>query len=252
MSKIEWTERTWNPVVGCHKVSPGCKHCYAEELHGRLTAMGVRGYEKPFTTVRFLPDSLDKPLKRKNPTTWFVNSMSDLFHPAVSYDALRDIFAVMHQCKQHKFQVLTKRPERARDYLWHCWEKSSDPDAAVALPEHIWLGTSVEDRKYGLPRIETLRGCPAKRRFLSCEPLLEDLGYIDLTGIDWVIVGGESGRKARPMRSEWVENIRQQCEEQGAAFFFKQWGRYGEDGKSRSKKKNGRLFKGKVWEMMPS
>ena len=245
MSAIEWTERTWNPVVGCTKISPGCKHCYAETMHGRLNLMQTRGYDKPFTTVRCLPERLEIPLRTSKPTMWFVNSMSDLFHEDVGCTFIDRVFDVMCRTQQHTYQVLTKRAERMRHYMTHDY-----PFGAHRLA-NTWLGVSVEDARHGKPRMDSLRGTPAGVRFLSCEPLLGSLGELDLRRIDWVIVGGESGRKARPMRPEWVESIRRQCAEQGVAFFFKQWGRWGEDGIARSKKANGRLFRGKVWEMMP-
>ena len=211
-SRIEWTEATWNPTVGCTKISPGCKHCYAESMAKRLKAMGTPGYENGFK-LTILPDRLSEPLMRKKPTVYFVNSMSDLFHKGVDDSYIAQVFDVIRKCPQHTFQVLTKRADRLATFFRTC-----------DVPTNAWMGVSVEDRKYGVPRIECLRKVDARIRFLSVEPLLEDIGELDLTDIHWVIVGGESGPKARPMKLEWVENIRQQCEDQGVQFFFKQWG----------------------------
>lgn len=238
-SRIEWTEATWNPTVGCTKISPGCKHCYAETMAKRLCAMGTPGYENEFR-LTVLPDRLDEPLRRKKPTIYFVNSMSDLFHKNISDEYIEQVFDVISRCPHHTFQVLTKRAERLAAYFRH-----------RTPPTNAWLGVSVEDRKYGLPRIDALRQVNAKIRFLSVEPLLEDLGKIDLSNIHWVIVGGESGSKARPMKREWVEDIQRQCQKQRVQFFFKQWGGWGADGKRRSKKANGRLLRGRVWNQMP-
>lgn len=238
---IEWTEQTWNPTTGCTKISPGCEHCYAEAMARRLQAMGVRGYANNFE-LSILPERLVEPLKRRKPTVYFVNSMSDLFHNNIPLTFLDQVFNVIHSTPQHTYQVLTKRAERMHKYF-ACEER--------IVPGNVWLGVSVENRKFGLPRIEALRQLDASIRFLSVEPLLEDIGHIDLSGIHWVIVGGESGPKARPMRSEWVESIKQQCEAHGVAFFFKQWGGWGADGKKRPKKDNGRIFAGKTWDGMP-
>jgi len=238
-SRIEWTEMTWNPTVGCTKVSPGCKHCYAETMARRLQAMGMRGYEHGFK-LALLPERLNEPLERKKPTVYFVNSMSDLFHERVPFDYVRRVFDVMARSPQHTFQVLTKRARRMAEF---CGE--------VTVPENVWIGVSVENRKYGLPRIPHLRSIDASVRFLSIEPLLEDLGRFDLSGVRWVIVGGESGRKARPMKPEWVDGIKQQCDAAGVAFFFKQWGAWGADGERRSKSANGREYLGRVWDAMP-
>ncbi|MDB5985345.1 MAG: hypothetical protein JWR16_398, partial [Nevskia sp.] len=214
ISTIEWTERTWNPVVGCTKVSQGCKHCYAETMARRLHAMGARGYERPFTVVREMPERLDQPLLIKKPSVWFVNSMSDLFQEGVSDAFIDQVFARMRCADWHTFQILTKRPERMAAYF----------DERPKPPTNVWLGTSVENRKQGLPRIAHLRSVPSTIRFLSIEPLLEDLGALNLTDIHWVIVGGESGHGARPMKSEWVDNIHRQCRTARVPFFFKQWG----------------------------
>ena len=239
-SRIEWTDVTWNPTVGCTKISPGCKNCYAETMAKRLQAMGVRGYERGFK-LALMPERLGEPLERKKPTVYFVNSMSDLFHERVPFDYVRRVFDVMARSPQHTFQVLTKRARRMAEFC-----------SAVAVPENVWLGVSVENRKYGLPRIPHLRGVRGPVRFLSIEPLLEDLGQFDLSGIQWVIVGGESGRKARPMKPAWVDGIKRQCDAAGVAFFFKQWGAWGADGEKRSKSANGRLYAGQVWDAMPA
>lgn len=238
-SSIEWTEQTWNPTTGCTKISPGCKHCYAETMAHRLHAMGASGYEQCFA-LSLHPERLSQPLKRKKPTTYFVNSMSDLFHEDIPDNFLDQVMDVIRQTPQHTYQILTKRADRLPLYF-----------NKRACPRNIWLGVSVEDQHYGLPRIDYLRQVDAHIRFLSIEPLLEDLGSIDLEGIHWVIVGGESGHKARPMRSEWVENIQHQAEDADVAFFFKQWGTWGADGVKRRKKANGRTFKGKTWNDTP-
>lgn len=238
-SRIEWTEQTWNPTTGCTKISPGCKHCYAEVMARRLQAMGAGGYDAGFE-LTLHPGRLGQPLARKKPTVYFVNSMSDLFHEDIPDKFLNEVFGVIRATPQHTYQILTKRAERLPHYF-----------ARRKCPDNVWLGVSVEDRAYGLPRIDQLRQVNARIRFLSVEPLLEDLGDIDLGSIHWVIVGGESGPKARPMRPEWVENIRHQCDDAGVAFFFKQWGGWGADGKKRSKKENGRLLHGKTWDEMP-
>ncbi len=244
-SQIEWTEATWNPVVGCTKISPGCKNCYAESLSKRLQAMSVAGYDDGFK-LTILPERLSVPLRRKKPTIYFVNSMSDLFHPNVPDAYIEQVFSVIQQCPQHTFQILTKRAERLAIFFKDC---EAAPKRTV--PQNAWIGVSVEDKKYGVPRIDLLRKVNAKVRFLSVEPLLEDIGLLDLTGIHWVIVGGESGAKARPMKMEWVNDIHTQCIDQSVQFFFKQWGGWGADGKRRSKKANGRLLAGRTWDEMP-
>ena len=238
-SIIEWTEQTWNPTTGCTKVSPGCKHCYAEVMARRLKAMGALGYENEFR-LTLHENRLEQPLLRKKPTTYFVNSMSDLFHEDIPDAFLDRVFTVITNTPQHTYQILTKRAERLPQYF-----------GQRSCPQNVWLGVSVEDRKYGVPRIDYLRRVDARIRFLSIEPLLEDLGEIDLRGIHWVIVGGESGPKARPMREEWVANIQERAEEAGAAFFFKQWGGWGADGIKRHKKANGRIFRGRTWDNYP-
>ena len=237
---IEWTEQTWNPTTGCTKISPGCKHCYAEVMAKRLHAMGARGYENGFN-LSILPERLTQPLMRRKPTTYFVNSMSDLFHNDIPFAFLDQVFDVIKHTPQHTYQILTKRSARMRKYI-----------ASRTVPINAWLGVSVENRQYGLQRVADLREIKAGVRFLSVEPLLDDIGEIDLRGIHWVIVGGESGPKARPMKVEWVESIKDQCKQDGVAFFFKQWGGWGADGKKRPKKNNGRLFAGKTWDEMPS
>ncbi|NVK20543.1 MAG: phage Gp37/Gp68 family protein [Methylocystaceae bacterium] len=239
-SKIEWTEQTWNPTTGCTKISPGCKHCYAEVMARRLHAIGTKGYENGFE-LSIEPERLKQPLERKKPTTYFVNSMSDLFHEGIPDSYLDQVFEVIRKTPHHTYQILTKRAARLPEYF-------SNRDC----PENAWLGVSVEDRKYGVPRINYLRQVNAKIRFLSVEPLLEDIGQVDLSDIHWVIVGGESGHKARPMKEEWVENIKKQTEKYGNAFFFKQWGGWGSDGVKRDKKKNGRLLHGKTWDGYPN
>ena len=239
---IEWTEQTWNPTTGCTKISPGCKHCYAEAMARRLQAMGVKGYENGFR-LSILPERLVEPLNRRKPTTYFVNSMSDLFHNDIPFEFLDQVFDVIKRTPQHTYQILTKRASRMRKYF---------VPGERLLPSNVWLGVSVENRKYGLPRIDELREIEASIRFLSIEPLLEDIGEIDLTGIHWVIVGGESGPKARPMKPEWVSAIKEQCQQVGVAFFFKQWGGWGADGKKRPKKENGRVFAGRTWNQMPA
>lgn len=239
-SKIEWTEQTWNPTTGCTKVSPGCKHCYAETMAARLQRMGAGGYENGFC-LTLQPGRLEQPLRRKKPTVYFVNSMSDLFHEDVPDAFLDEVFDVIRQTPRHTYQILTKRAERLPAYF-----------SGRACPANVWLGVSVEDRAHGVPRIDLLRQVPATVRFLSVEPLLEDLGEVDLQGIHWVIVGGESGPRARPMRPEWVDNMRRQALAAGAAFFFKQWGTWGADGVKRDKKRNGRKLSGVVWDEKPA
>ncbi len=238
-TSIEWTEQTWNPTVGCSKVSPGCAHCYAEVMARRLRAMGGRGYENGFS-LSLVPERLDEPGRRKKPTIYFVNSMSDLFHEDIPDSYLRQVLAVIRQNPQHTFQILTKRAERMESFF-----RTEKP------PSNAWLGVTVENREHGLPRIESLRRIPASVRFISAEPLLENLGIVDFIGIHWVIVGGESGPKARPMKKEWALNIQQLCDEQGISFFFKQWGSWGADGKKRAKKMNGRLLGGRTWSNVP-
>jgi len=235
-SSIEWTDATWNPVRGCTKVSPGCKHCYAETFAERFRGVKGHPYEQGFD-LRLVPEKLGEPLRWRRPSMIFVNSMSDLFHDGVSDNYVAAVAKVMVAAKWHTFQVLTKRAERL------CLALKSGLKFA-ATQSHIWWGVSVEDRKHGLPRIQHLRSAPAAVRFLSIEPLLEDLGQLDLDGIHWVIVGGESGFGARPIRKEWVLSIRDQCRHAGVPFFFKQWGGV-------RKGMNGRKLDGKTYDEFP-
>jgi protein gp37 len=230
-SAIEWTESTWNPVTGCTKVSPGCKHCYAEIMARRLRAMGQPNYANGFR-LTLQPHMLEIPLRWRRPQTIFVNSMSDLFHPDVPLDYVRDVFRIMARAYWHRFQVLTKRAERLEEL-----------SSALTWTSNIWMGVSVESARYR-SRIDSLRRTGAQIRFLSLEPLLGPLPDLDLTGIDWVIVGGESGPGARPMPPEWVTDLRDQCQRARVPFFFKQWG-------GRHKKRTGRLLEGRVWDEMP-
>jgi protein gp37 len=239
-SRIEWTEQTWNPVTGCSKVSPGCVNCYAEVMARRLSAIGVKGYENGFK-LTLHPDRLTQPLRRQRSTMYFVNSMSDLFHRDVPESFLDRVFEVVNQTPQHTYQILTKRARRLRQYF-----------SNHSCPPNAWVGVSVEDRRHGVPRIAELSQVKAPIRFLSVEPLLEDLGSIDLTAVDWVIVGGESGHRARPMHPDWAISIKRQCDESGVAFFFKQWGKFGPDGVGRSKGANGRLLMGRTWDALPT
>lgn len=237
-SKIEWTEKTWNPVTGCNKVSEGCEHCYAENMSRRLCAMGNPKYARSFALCTH-PESLNEPLLWYRPTTIFVCSMSDLFHKDVPFEFIDKVMLTIQKTPHHKYQILTKRADRMQEYfLTH------------SIPSNIWLGVTVENDKRKA-RIDYLRNLPAKVKFLSCEPLLSDLGEIDLTGINWVIVGGESGNQARKMEESWVLNIKAQAEAQHIPFFFKQWGTWGADGIKRNKKANGKLLQGKIIQQMP-
>lgn len=235
-SEIEWTDATWNPVTGCTKISPGCKHCYAEVFAERFRGVPGHPYEQGFD-LKLWPARLEVPLRWKKPRMIFVNSMSDLFHERVPGEFIGSVFQTMVRAPQHTFQVLTKRASRLAE--WHL-----DNPIFWEIP-NVWLGVSVEDRQYGVPRIEQLRSVRAAVRFLSVEPLLEDLGTLDLTGINWVIVGGESGRGARPMQPEWVRSVHDQCRAASVPFFFKQWGGVW-------KKRAGRLFDGRTWDEMPA
>jgi protein gp37 len=235
-SSIEWTDATWNPVRGCTKISPGCKHCYAETFAERWRGIPGHPYEQGFD-LRLVPDKLTEPLTWGKSRMIFVNSMSDLFHESVPDSYVRAVFEVMGQADWHVYQVLSKRAERLR-------RSSHRLPRALVEREHVWLGVSVEDRKYGIPRIAELRAARATVRFLSIEPLLEDLGPIDLTDIDWVIVGGESGAGARPMNEDWVLSIRDQCRDKGVPFFFKQWGGV-------RKKLTGRMLEGTTYSEFP-
>lgn len=209
-SKIEWTDETWNPVTGCDKISPGCKYCYAETMANRLKAMGQPNYANGFN-LTLQPQMLEHPLRWKKPRMIFVNSMSDLFHKDVPLDYIKQVFDVMNKAHWHTFQVLTKRADRLAEVAHE-----------LHWTPNIWAGVSVEDRKHGLIRIDLLRIVPATVRMLSCEPLLEDLGEVDLTDIHWVIAGGESGRDARPAHPDWFRSLRDQCTAAGVAFFMKQ------------------------------
>ncbi len=235
-SSIEWTDATWNPVRGCTKVSPGCKHCYAETFAERFRGVPGHPYEQGFD-LRIVPHKLVDPLRWSTPRVVFVNSMSDLFQDGVPDEYVEQVTRVMEMANWHTYQVLTKRGERLKEML-------SGRIRFASELEHIWWGVSVEDRKYGVPRIDLLRRAPAAVRFLSIEPLLEDLGDIDLTGIDWVIVGGESGPGARPLDPNWVLGIKRQCLEADVPFFFKQWGGV-------RKREAGRLLEGRTFDDMP-
>ena len=230
-SAIEWTEKTWNPVTGCTKISQGCKFCYAEKFAARLRAMGASNYSNGFK-LTIHPDMLERPLKWKKPSIIFVNSMSDLFHSKVPDSFIVEVFSVMNQAYWHQFQVLTKRPGRVLAM-----------NKKLRWTDNIWLGTSVENKNY-TDRIDYLRDTSANIKFLSLEPLLSSLPRLNLKDIHWVIVGGESGARARPMKKEWVESIRRQCEKSEIPFFFKQWG-------GTNKKKAGRLLNGRTWDEMP-
>jgi protein gp37 len=235
-SEIEWTDATWNPVRGCTKISPGCAHCYAETFAERFRGVPGHPYEQGFD-LKLVPEKLAEPLRWKRPRMIFVNSMSDLFHEDVPDDYVHRVVQVMRTANWHTYQVLTKRSERLRDML-----RTSLSEAAQE--PHVWWGVSVENRRHGLPRVDHLRAAPARTRFLSIEPLLEDLGEINLCGIHWVIVGGESGAGARPMEKEWVLSLRDQCERVGVPFFFKQWG-------GTRKGKAGRDLDGKKYDGLP-
>ena len=234
-SSIEWTNSTWNPVTGCTKVSPGCAHCYAEAITLRFRRGG------PFlpgkTTIRLHPERLDQPARWRQPRRIFVNSMSDLFHEEVPFEFVDKAFRVMESNDRHIYQILTKRPERMLEYVeWTEWEP---------WPGHVWAGVSVENQYWADRRIPLLQQVPCSVRFLSCEPLLKD---VDLTphlqGIHWVIVGGESGTRARPMEEAWAVDIKEHCEQAGVAFFFKQWG-------GRTSKAGGRTLLNREWDAMP-
>ena len=237
-SKIEWTDATWNPSTGCNKVTSGCKNCYAETMAKRLQAMGTPGYENGFEFT-IMPDRLDLPKKIKKPTKFFVNSMSDLFHENMPFDFLDKVFQTIELTPIHQYQILTKRESILEEYF-----------KTRTVPKNVWLGVTVENSKTK-NRIDALRNIEAEIRFLSIEPLIGNVGKLNLENIHWVIVGGESGHKARPMKPEWAIDIQRQCDEQGVAFFFKQWGTWGEDGVKRSKKANGRILLGKEWNEEP-
>jgi protein gp37 len=230
-SGIEWTESTWNPITGCDKVSPGCKHCYAERMAKRLQAMGHKNYVTGFQ-VALHDDVLERPLHWKKPQTIFVNSMSDLFHKNVSLDFIQKIFSVMRQASWHQFQILTKRSQRLKEL-----------NSEIDWPDNVWMGVSVETSKY-INRIDHLKETDAKIKFLSLEPLLGPILNLNLSNIDWVIVGGESGPGARPIDEKWIVDIRDQCLAADVPFFFKQWGGV-------RKKKTGRVLQGRIWDEMP-
>jgi protein gp37 len=235
-TSIEWTDATWNPVRGCSKVSPGCKHCYAERFAERFRGVPGHPFEQGFD-VRLVPEKLRDPLHWKSPKKIFVNSMSDLFHESIPDSYILQAAKVMQEANWHVFQILTKRHDRMCELL-------AGPLRDFAKESHIWWGVSVENKKNGLPRLRKLQETPIAVRFLSIEPLLEDLGKIDLTGIAWAIVGGESGPGARPMKREWVKSIQNQCKRDGVPFFFKQWG-------GKRKATAGRILDGKTYDEFP-
>jgi protein gp37 len=236
-SKIEWTEATWNPVTGCTKVSPGCAHCYAETFAERFRGVAGHPYERGFD-LQLRPERLDQPLRWARPKVIFVNSMSDLFHEDVPVDFVQSVFDVMRRATWHTFQVLTKRSRRLAEL-----------GPLLPWPSNVWMGVSVENQRWA-SRIDDLRQVPAAVRFLSCEPLLGPLGlYLD--GINWVIVGGESGPRARPMNPDWARSIRDQCRSADVPFFFKQWGVHDESGQRVGKGKAGRLLDGTTWDATP-
>jgi len=237
-TKIEWTEKVWNPSIGCTKISDGCKNCYAESFAKRLQAMGMEDYKDGFK-FKILPHRLNEPLKIKKPQKFFVNSMSDLFHDDMPEEYLNQIFDVINQTPQHTYQILTKRVENMYIYFQN-----------HNVPQNVWLGVTVENSKYSY-RIDILKKINATIKFISFEPLIDSAGKIDLTDIDWVIVGGESGYNGRPMKPECVNEIYLQCQEKNIPFFFKQWGTWGSDGIKRNKKANGKLFQDKIIQEYP-
>ncbi|HOS00120.1 MAG TPA: phage Gp37/Gp68 family protein [Prolixibacteraceae bacterium] len=232
-TKIEWTESTWNPITGCTKISSGCKFCYAEIMARRLRAMGQEKYKNGFR-LTLHPETLREPYLWKKPKMIFVNSMSDLFHKDVPVDYIQNIFNVIKDNPHHVFQVLTKRADILRYY---------DSEGFLEWPHNLWMGVTVENADV-IYRIDHLRNTGARVKFLSCEPLLTAIPDMNLQNIDWVIVGGESGRTPRPIKPEWVEQIKLQCQNHNTAFYFKQWG-------GTNKKKNGRLLDGKEYNEMP-
>ena len=237
-TKIEWTDNTWNPVTGCSKITAGCVNCYAEVMARRLQAMGQDKYLSGFK-LTLHEDALKEPLQWKKSHTIFVCSMSDLFHKDVPDEFINKVISVIKLTPQHRYQLLTKRADRMAEYF-----RNRD------IPENVWLGVTVENQETKT-RIDFLRNLNAPVLFLSCEPLLEDLGELNLTNIDWVIVGGESGTSARPMKEEWVLSVKAQTENQGSTFFFKQWGTWGSDGVKRNKRENGKSIKGETYQAMP-
>lgn len=250
-TEIEWTDATWNPVAGCSIVSPGCTNCYAMNMAKRLEAMHVekyRGLTRKSGTrtiwtgaIRTDQASLEIPYSWKKPRKIFVNSMSDLFHEQVSEDFIKSVWRVMEETPHHHYQILTKRPERMLDVL---------TNSGVRVLPNVWLGTSIESAEVA-KRLDFLREVPAAIRFISFEPLIGPVGKIDLTDIQWAIVGGESGKNARPIKELWIDEIYDQCSIYNTAFFFKQWGTWGKDNKKRSKKANGREYRGRTWDQMP-
>jgi len=238
-TKIEWTDRTWNPITGCTKISSGCINCYAEVMARRLQAMGQKKYENAFS-IAMHEKCLDEPLSWQKPHAIFVCSMSDVFHKDIPTSFINKIMATIKMTPHHRYQLLTKRSGRMLEYF----RKHN-------IPQNVWLGVTVESKEYKR-RIDDLSLLEnASVRFLSFEPLLDDLEELDLSNVDWVIVGGESGANGRRMEEDWVKNIRVQCESQNVSFFFKQWGTWGSDGKKRSKCKNGKLLEGKIVQSMP-
>ena len=250
-SQIEWTDATWNPVAGCSLASAGCKNCYAMHMARRLEAMGIEKYKELTKkrggrvvwkgNIRTDEAALDIPYRWRKPRKIFVNSMSDLFHEGVDGQFVARVWRVMRETPRHHYQVLTKRPEAMRLFL--------EAQGNEVLP-NVWLGTSVENH-HVVDRVEALRRTPASIRFVSFEPLIGSVGNVDLSSIDWSIVGGESGHRARPIKEEWIDEIYEQCERDNSTFFFKQWGAWGKDNKKRSKKANGREYRGRVWDDMP-
>lgn len=237
-TKIEWTDRVWNPSKGCSKISEGCKNCYAASFAKRLQAMGMEDYKDGFK-FQILPHRLNEPLKIKKPQRFFVNSMSDLFHEDMPDEYLDQIFEIIKKTPQHTYQILTKRAENMFEYFQN-----------HNVTDNVWLGVTVENSSY-IYRIDILRKIKATIKFVSFEPLIGPIDKIDLENIDWVIVGGESGNRARLIKPEWVNNIYLQCKKLNVPFFFKQWGTWGADGVKRNKKANGRLFKNKEWLEYP-
>lgn len=250
-TEIEWTDATWNPVAGCSIMSAGCTNCYAMNMARRLEAMGVEKYAGLTRisgkrtiwngTIHEDHKALEIPKTWKKPRKIFVNSMSDLFHPSVSEEFVSLVWKVMQEADQHKYQILTKRPDRMAEILGRI---------CPTPLHHVWLGTSVEGKSV-THRIDELRKVPSEIRFISFEPLIDDVGDVNLHGIDWAIVGGESGRSARPIKEAWIDTIHDACRVSGTAFFFKQWGTWGKDNKKRSKKINGRDYRGRTWDEMP-
>lgn len=236
-SRIEWTHATWNPVTGCTKVSPGCAHCYAQAFAERFRGVAGHPYERGFD-LQLRPERLRQPLEWTRPRLIFVNSMSDLFHEAVPDDFIQSVFEVMAEANWHTFQLLTKRSRRLAELA-----------PRLPWPTNVWMGVSVENQRW-TRRVDDLRCVPAAVRFLSCEPLLGPL-RLNLDGIHWVIVGGESGRRARPMRLDWATSVRDQCIAAGVPFFFKQWGAHDEAGIRKGKAASGRFLEGRTWDEMP-